>query len=363
MEKNLNYDDLAGFKTAMQRKKEGQVKIILTDIKKIDLLVETDDFEQLKKLHRELDGTYQNQIKNWGTSMYNYIKDVGFTYDYIGVSSLKDNLKTMKAKLRSLLFEIAPDIEGSMEDAEGKRSMGNFQISAKQKQLLVDYAQIKQFTAGNMAISIQNEDYPRFKDTLEYMVEYEFIIPADVDFGFGIDHMYFKQPAFETFTEHVLTQEMEEEPKVVRAYSGKKVFIVHGHDHQLLDEVELMLRRIGLEPIIVKNEANAGRTIIEKIEDLTDVGFGIVLYTCCDEGRKKGDSDLKDRARQNVIFEHGYLYAKLGRGRVAALNDDGIEISSDLSGVLYISHVTSDWKNQLMREMKEAGLDFDSTKA
>ena len=250
-----------------------------------------------------------------------------------------------------------------MEDAEGKRSMGNFQISAKQKQLLVDYAQIKQFTAGNMAISIQNEDYPRFKDTLEYMVEYEFIIPADVDFGFGIDHMYFKQPAFETFTEHVLTQEMEEEPKVVQAYSGKKVFIVHGHDHQLLDEVELMLRRIGLEPIIVKNEANAGRTIIEKIEDLTDVGFDIVLYTCCDEGRKKGDSDLKDRARQNVIFEHGYLYAKLGRGRVAALNDDGIEISSDLSGVLYISHVTSDWKNQLMREMKEAGLDFDSTKA
>lgn len=359
--KNLNYDDLAGSKTATQRKKEGQVKMILADIKKIGLLVETDDFVQLKELHRELDGTYQNQIKNWGTSMYNYIKDVGFTYDYIDVSSLKDNLKTMKAKLQGLLFEIAPDIEGSMEDVEEKRSMGNFQISAKQKQLLADYAQIKQFTAGNMTISIQNEDYLRFKDTLEYMVGYEFIIPAD--FGFGVDHMYFKQPAFETFTEYVLTQEMEEEPKVVQAYSGKKIFIVHGHDHQLLDEVELMLRRIGLEPIIVKNEANAGRTIIEKIEDLTDVGFGIVLYTCCDEGRKKGDFDSKDRARQNVIFEHGYLYAKLGRGRVAALNDDGIEIPSDLSGVLYISHATSDWKNQLMREMKVAGLDFDSTKA
>lgn len=182
--------------------------------------------------------------------MYNYIKDVGFTYDYIDVSFLKDNLKIMKAKLQGLLFEIAPDIEGSMEDVEGKRNMGNFQISAKQKQLLADYAQIKQFTAGNMAISIPNEDYPRFKDILEYMVGYEFIIPAE--FGFGVDHMYFKQPAFETFTEHVLTQEMEEGSKVVQAYSGKKVFIVHGHDHQLLDEVELMLRRIGLEPIIVK---------------------------------------------------------------------------------------------------------------
>lgn len=361
MVKISNYDNLAGFKTPTQRNKGGQVKKLLADIKRIDSVIEIDDFDRLKELHRELDGIYQNQIENWGTSMYNYIKDVGFTYDYIGVSSLKDNLKTMKAKLQGLLFEIAPDIEESMEDVEGKRNMGNFQISVKQKQLLEDYAQIKQLTAGNMAISIQNEDYPRYKDTLEYMVEYEFIDPVDIDFG--TNHMYFKQPAFETFTEHVLTREMGEEPKMVQTYSGKKVFIVHGHDHQLLDEVELMLRRIGLEPIIVKNEANAGRTIIEKIEDLTDVGFGIVLYTCCDEGRKKGDSDFKDRARQNVIFEHGYLYAKLGRGRVAALNDDGIEIPSDLSGVLYISHATSDWKNQLMREMKEAGLDFDSTKA
>ncbi len=359
MVKRPNYDDLAGYKTPTQKKKEGQVKKLLADINRIDSVVEIDDFDRLKELHRELDGTYQNQIKNWGASMYNYIKGVGFSYEYIDIYSIKDNLKTMKAKLRGLLFEIAPDIEESTKDEE-KKNLANFQICAKQKQLLADYAQIKQFTAGNMAIIIQNEDYPRYKDTLEYMVEYEFIIPADVDFG--ADHMYFKQSAFESFTEHILTREMEEE-SVVQAYDNKKVFIVHGHDHQLLDEVELMLRRIGLEPIIVKNEANAGRTIIEKIEDLTDVGFAIVLYTCCDEGRKKGDSNLKDRARQNVIFEHGYLYAKLGRGRVAALNDNEIEIPSDLSGVLYISHTASDWKNQLMREMKEAGLNFDPTKA
>lgn len=126
MVKNLNYDDLAGSKTATQRKKEGQVKMILADIKRTGLLVETDDFEQLKELHRELDGIYQNQIKNWGTSMYSHIKDVGFTYDYIDVSSLKDNLKTMKAKLQGLLFEIAPDIEGSMEDVEEKETWETF---------------------------------------------------------------------------------------------------------------------------------------------------------------------------------------------------------------------------------------------
>ena len=110
-------------------------------------------------------------------------------------------------------------------------------------------------------------------------------------------------------------------------------------------------------------EASRTRTIIEKIEDLTDVGFAIVLYTCCDEGRKKGDEKLRDRARQNVIFEHGYLCAKLGRKRVVALNDANVEIPSDLSGVLYIPHSSADWKNQLMREMRSAGLEFDSTRA
>lgn len=78
-----------------------------------------------------------------------------------------------------------------------------------------------------------------------------------------------------------------------------------------MNEVELMIRRIGLEPIILKNEASGGRTIIEKIEHYTNVGFGIVLYTSCDEGREKGTSKFRDRARQNVIFEHGYLCAKL----------------------------------------------------
>ena len=145
--------------------------------------------------------------------------------------------------------------------------------------------------------------------------------------------------------------------------SSKKVFIVHGHDEQLLNEVELMIRRIGLEPIILKNEASGGRTIIEKIEHYTDVGFGIILYTCCDEGRKKGTDELRDRARQNVIFEHGYLCAKLNRDRVVALNDPGIEVPSDLAGVVYISRSDADWKNQIMREMKNAGLIFDSTKA
>ena len=355
-----NYDDLAGFKTPTQRKIEGQVAQLLADMKRIDAVVANGTFEQLKALHVELDGTYQNRIKNWGTSMYNYIKGMGFTYDYIGDDALRENLAVMRGKLRGLLFDIDPNAEERVEQATPHQVTGEYRMNVKQRKLIADYAQIKQKTSGNMAITIQEEEYPRYKDTLDYMIEYEYITEINVDFG--ANHLYFKQPSFDSFAEIVMTQEMEEEPMVTE-YNNKKVFVVHGHDHALLDEVELMLRRIGLEPVIVKNEANSGRTIIQKITDLSDVGFGIILYTCCEEGRKKGDSELRDRARQNVIFEHGYLYAKLGPGRVAALNDSGIEVPSDLSGVLYVPRSAPDWKNQLMREMRAAGLEFDSTRA
>ena len=359
MAKRSNYDDLSEYRPPTQRRTEDQVTKLLSDMTRIDSVVATGNFEQLKALHVELDGTYQNRIKNWGTSMYNYINGMGFTYDCICDESLRDNLMTMKGKLQGLLFEIDPRAGLQADYLNDTLISGGYHMTSAQKKLLADYAKIKQSCAGNLAITIQDSEYPKYKDTLDYLEKYEYIRSFNID---NAGHMYMKTDAFDSFTEQLLSQEMEDEAMALE-YNNKKVFVVHGHDHHLLDEVELMLRRIGLNPIILKNEANSGRTVIEKIEDLTDVGFGIVLYTCCDEGRKKGADTLRDRARQNVIFEHGYLCAKLGRSRVAALNDDGIEIPSDLAGVLYIPHSVSDWKNQLMREMKAAGLEFDSTKA
>ncbi|WP_254520366.1 TIR domain-containing protein [Bacillus cereus] len=85
-----------------------------------------------------------------------------------------------------------------------------------------------------------------------------------------------------------------------------------------------------MKPIILHEQASGGTTIIEKIENNTDVGFGIVLYTACDLGKAKND-ELQKRARQNVVFEHGYLIAKLGRSNVCALVKDNIEKPNDTS--------------------------------
>ena len=91
----------------------------------------------------------------------------------------------------------------------------------------------------------------------------------------------------------------------------------------------------------------------------------MVLYTPCDVGKlaNSSDTELKARARQNVIFEHGYLMGKLGRGRVCALMEDGIECPNDISGVLYIKYQENNsWKLELAQELKKAGYQIDLNK-
>ena len=91
-----------------------------------------------------------------------------------------------------------------------------------------------------------------------------------------------------------------------------RVFIVHGHDDALKNEVARFVEKFGLKTIILHEQASSGNTIIEKIEEHSNVGFGIVLYTPCDVGAKSEKSpNLQLRARQNVVFEHGFLIGKI----------------------------------------------------
>lgn len=137
-----------------------------------------------------------------------------------------------------------------------------------------------------------------------------------------------------------------------------KVFIVHGHDEHLLSETENLCRKLNLAPIILKNQHSGGRTIIEKLEEHSDVKYAVILYTACDEGRKIGDNYLNQRARQNVVFEHGYFNGKLGRNKVAAVVKGNIEIQGDIGGVVYVPY-SSSWQFDLAKEMQGSGLTVD----
>lgn len=139
-------------------------------------------------------------------------------------------------------------------------------------------------------------------------------------------------------------------------FNSMQVFIVHGHDELAKLEMAEFIEELGLEPIILHMQATSGRTIIEKIEHYSNVGFGIVLYTPCDIGSKVGVLSGSYRARQNVVFEHGYLIGKLGRSRVAAVVKGAVETPNDISGVVYVSlDVLGGWKDELRKEMRSVG--------
>jgi len=143
-----------------------------------------------------------------------------------------------------------------------------------------------------------------------------------------------------------------------------KVFVVHGHDEAALQVVARFLEQLGLEAIILREQPDRGRTIIEKFEDCAnEVGFAVVLLTPDDLAHTEGASHEANRARQNVIFELGYFTGKLGRGRACLLRKGDVEIPSDLYGVIYTElDAAGGWKMTLVREMKAARLDFDANR-
>ncbi|MBI5178533.1 MAG: nucleotide-binding protein [Nitrospinae bacterium] len=146
------------------------------------------------------------------------------------------------------------------------------------------------------------------------------------------------------------------------AVEGNEVFIIHGHDNELKETVARFIENLGLNPIILHEKANEGKTIIEKFEKHSSVGFAIALLTPDDKGRKNKVRKERSRARQNVIFEMGYFFGRLGRHRVCALKKGGLEIPSDNDGVLYIPYDTAGaWKHSLFIELKAAGYSIDGT--
>ena len=129
---------------------------------------------------------------------------------------------------------------------------------------------------------------------------------------------------------------------------AQNIFIVHGHDTDAKDQLELCLHRLGLTPYAIMNNAGSGKTLIEALEgsigkDFTS-GYGIVLMTPDDMGYalKDGQNSIEPRARQNVILEMGMLLASLTRKRMMVIIKGHLELPSDIEGLIrvhYNAHV------------------------
>ena len=167
---------------------------------------------------------------------------------------------------------------------------------------------------------------------------------------------------FQTYLEDIEEESAPEPAKTVAPTiaSLSKVFIVHGHDGELKHAVARLVEKQDLTAIILSEQANKGKTIIEKFEENSDVSGAICLFTSDDLGRAKSDSEDACRARQNVVFEAGYFMGKLGRDRVVIIAEDGLELPSDMQGIVYTSK--GNWEFDVLKELKAMGYAVDFNK-
>lgn len=144
---------------------------------------------------------------------------------------------------------------------------------------------------------------------------------------------------------------------------SRRVFVVHGHDDSILHQVMRILTQVGLEGVVLREQASEGRAIIEKLEHYSEVGFAVILMTADDMGGSTEQTSLgksQPRARQNVILELGYFAAKLTRKRICVLKEADVEAPSDILGIVYTEiDRAGAWKLTLGKELKAAGYSID----
>jgi predicted nucleotide-binding protein len=197
---------------------------------------------------------------------------------------------------------------------------------------------------------------------------------------------------------------IESKKQVIQKSTQKlsnKIFIVHGRAPRAIKELKAILKEMELEPIVLHEKASGSRTIIEKLEKHSDVGFAFVLLTPDDAGycqferrvlsddyavkirptlkrlRSLSEKEhettvselmkvfvkiLRGRARQNVVLEFGYFIGRLGRDRVCCLHKGDVELPSDMKGIVYIhfDKTLDECRNRIVEELKEAGYKVDS---
>jgi predicted nucleotide-binding protein len=172
--------------------------------------------------------------------------------------------------------------------------------------------------------------------------------------------------AIRAVEDEIADREPECHPALVAATQSpahnRKVFVVHGREEGPREAVARFLERLGFEPIILHEQANQGRTVIEKVEDHSDVGFAVIILTPDDMGNLKGEAP-QPRARQNVLLELGYFIGKLTRKRVCTLKVGDLEIPSDWRGVVDEPYdAGAGWRQTLARELEAAGYEIDWNK-
>jgi predicted nucleotide-binding protein len=155
------------------------------------------------------------------------------------------------------------------------------------------------------------------------------------------------------------------ETKLNNKIRSNKVFVAYEKEDEVSSDVIQILQKLELEPIILHEESNRQKTILEKIECYPPVSFAVVILSPDDlVYPKEGTLDqAKFRAAQSVILELGYFLGKLGKQNVVAIykKEENFKVPTDITCVIWIEHKTG-WYFQLIRELKECNFEVDANK-
>lgn len=239
----------------------------------------------------------------------------------------------------------------------GRLGKSNIYDETEEKNFLVEYNKWKKYNVEliKQSFNLSNN---------EYLIEYENAERKSVWSDFvkeRKDDIQKQITVLESLLERLplipTNEEVAKKDIKIEKKSTNKIFIVHGHDNEIKQIVARTLSQLKLEPIILHEQADQSRTIIEKFEEnSSEVNFAIILLTADDEGKAKKEIDYKTRARQNVVFEMGYFIGKLGRKKVFLLLENGVDKPGDLDGIVYVPIDNADgWKLKLVKELKVAG--------
>ncbi|OAI56165.1 hypothetical protein AYO48_00045 [Gaiella sp. SCGC AG-212-M14] len=180
-----------------------------------------------------------------------------------------------------------------------------------------------------------------------------------------LDSVKQRIPLFEESPHVHASREPEAKKDARKKAAIESIFIVHGHDDALKLAVHGFVREITeVEVVILADKPNRGRTLLEKFEAVgSGAGYAIVLLTKDDLGRAKDKTADQPRARQNVVWEFGFFAGAIGRSHVAVIYEEGVELPSDLHGLVYIPYdAGGGWRLKLARELKDVGVNIDTSK-
>jgi len=258
-------------------------------------------------------------------------------------------IKTVLGQLQHALTETNLD-RSELRQSAVQRLM-NFAIAAKST---TEPDRLKALMGSAGLSQYVDERLAAFDRDLDFEIR-------QFDVGLGVPSEPIDRPAQQARAPGITNSGSKEKGQSV---PNKDVFIVHGRDELAKAEVARFIERAGLKAVILHEQPNAGRTIIEKFEAHGgSAGFAVVIATGDDVGGADRDH-LQPRARQNVIGEMFWFAAKLGRHHVCVLVKGKIEMPSDFAGVGYTDmDARGAWKTELLKELEEAGYSIDWRRA